>query len=55
MVNIFGDAIGAGIIDHLSRDDLLMADEDHGGEADGPGHLHERYTPIDRAIIDSRV
>lgn len=27
MVNVLGDAIGAGIVDHLSRDELIDADQ----------------------------
>ena len=55
MVNIFGDAIGAGIVGHLSRDDLLMADVDYRGERDEAERLQERYTPIKGDIADSNV
>lgn len=27
MVNVLGDAIGAGIVEHLSRDELMNADQ----------------------------
>ena len=35
MVNVLGDAIGAGIVEHLSRDELMNADQskmEEGGE-----------------------
>lgn len=56
MVNVLGDAIGAGIVEHLSRDELMNADQskmEEGGEGvDGEAiELMEtpqgKYTPKD--------
>ena len=56
MVNVLGDAIGAGIVDHLSRDELMNADqskvEEGGVGADGEvveliEAPQERYTRKD--------
>lgn len=56
MVNVLGDAIGAGIVDHLSRDELMNADQskiEEGGEGvDGEATElvetpQERYTRKD--------
>lgn len=47
-VNVLGDAIGAGIVEHLSRDELREADETQmeQGREDG-NELLEKYTPKD--------
>ena len=56
MVNVLGDAIGAGIVDHLSRDELMNADqskmEEGGVREDGEvieliDPPQERYTRKD--------
>ena len=56
MVNVLGDAIGAGIVEHLSRDELMNADqskmEDGGEGVDGEvveliETPQERYTRKD--------
>ncbi|XP_032234310.1 excitatory amino acid transporter 3 [Nematostella vectensis] len=44
MVNITGDAYGAGVVEHLSRDDLMLMD--HVAQENGQTlELAERYTP----------
>lgn len=56
MVNVLGDAIGAGIVEHLSRDELEAADkskmEEGEGQVEGDAielvdkpAAEERYTP----------
>lgn len=56
VVNVLGDAIGAGIVEHLSRDELKNADqskmEEGGRGVDGEAielidNPKERYTPKD--------
>jgi len=56
VVNVLGDAIGAGIVDHLSRDELMNADQSkmEEGEVRVDGEVielidspRERYTRKD--------
>ena len=52
-VNVLGDAIGAGIVAHLSRDELREADE---ADKDGVGddnELLEKYRPRDPDMVFS--
>ena len=48
VVNVLGDAIGAGIVEHLSRDELKAADQENmeQGEVEDM-ELIEKYTPKD--------
>ncbi|KAK3699457.1 hypothetical protein QZH41_018614 [Actinostola sp. cb2023] len=49
MVNIMGDAYGAGIVEHLSRDDLMLMDH-VANEEGNPIALADRYTSKDPEI-----
>lgn len=60
MVNVLGDAIGAGIVEHLSRDELNEADQSNmeKGESDGLELIEqpeERYTAKDPDQITSNL
>ena len=54
MVNVLGDAIGAGIVEHLSRDELMNADQSKMEEGGVDGEVieliespQEKYTRKD--------
>lgn len=64
VVNVLGDAIGAGIVEHLSRDELMDADRNkmEEGEAEGDAiglvdkpASEERYTSKDPDQIVSNL
>ncbi|KAJ7390273.1 Excitatory amino acid transporter 2 [Desmophyllum pertusum] len=60
VVNVLGDAIGAGIVEHLSRDELNEADQSNmeKGESDGLELIEqpeERYTAKDPDQITSNL
>ena len=51
MVNVLGDAIGAGIVEHLSRDELMNADQskmEEGGEGVDGEVIELIETPQDK-------
>jgi len=48
VVNVLGDAIGAGIVAHLSRDELREADEANEGDDQ---ELLEKYSPKDPDMV----
>ena len=51
MVNVLGDAIGAGIVEHLSRDELMNADQsklEEGGEGVDGEVIELTETPPER-------
>lgn len=50
VVNVLGDAIGAGIVAHLSRDELREADEANIGDDQ---ELLEKYRPKDPDMVVS--
>ena len=51
MVNVLGDAIGAGIVAHLSRDELREADE--ANKLGDDQELLEKYRPKDPDMVVS--
>lgn len=55
-VNVLGDAIGAGIVEHLSREELREADLANMEQGEGEGlELLEKYTPKDPDQVISGV
>lgn len=53
MVNVLGDAIGAGIVEHLSRDELMNADQskiEEGGEGVDGEVIELMETPQEKYI-----
>ena len=53
MVNVLGDAIGAGIVEHLSRDELMNADQskiEEGGEGVDGEAIELMETPQEKYI-----
>ena len=53
-MNVIGDSFGAGIVEHLSRDDLLSMDYT-AREDDLPLQPMERYTPKPEGTNDVRA
>lgn len=53
-VNVMGDAFGAGIVEHLSRDDLMSMDFTQREDA-VPLEPYERYTPKNEEANDVRA
>ena len=53
-VNVIGDSFGAGIVEHLSRDDLLSMDYTAREDA-VPLEALERYTPRPEGNNDVRA
>lgn len=51
VVNVLGDAIGAGIVAHLSRDELREADE--ANKLGDDQELLEKYRPKDPDMVVS--
>ena len=50
-INVMGDAFGAGIVEHLSRDDLMSMDFTQREDA-VPLEPYERYTPKNEEAND---
>ena len=53
-VNVVGDAFGAGIVEHLSRDDLMSMDFTQREDV-LPLEPYERYTPKNEEANDVRA
>ena len=53
VVNVLGDAIGAGIVAHLSRDELREADEANKDGVGEDNELLEKYRPRDPDMVVS--
>ena len=53
-INVMGDAFGAGIVEHLSRDDLMSMDFTQREDA-VPLEPYERYTPKNEEANDVRA
>ena len=52
-VNVWGDSLGAAIVEHLSRKDLLAVDYEHerlpSPDDGGEGHEMNEVTPLENA------
>ena len=56
MTNVLGDAIGAGIVEHMSRDELREADLANMEQGEGEDNaLIEKYTPKDPGQVMTGV
>jgi hypothetical protein len=48
-VNVWGDSIGAGIVDHLSRDEIKQLEEEQNR------HAHDQILTSDADIVEVKV
>ena len=48
-VNVWGDSIGAGIVDHLSRDEIKQLEEEHNR------HTHDQVVSSGDDLVEVKI